>query len=176
MGRPDKAARAAIARRRSDAIDLRLAGVDWLTIARKLAADPTANSDGIAYTQGYGIKRYRKNQPPTDEALIHAARRDVRTALVDRRAELNDDADELRALEADRLDRLFFVAYKAVRDQDLAAIDRTLWIMGRRARLLGLDMPVRTELSGLDGGLVQLGNVTAEELGSLIALTDSDAE
>ncbi|MEV6809705.1 hypothetical protein [Streptomyces sp. NPDC051132] len=128
MGRPDKAARAAIARRRADAIDLRLAGVDWLTIARKLAADPTANSDGIAYPQGYGIERYRKNQdPPTDEALFYAARRDVRTALADRRAELNDDVDELRALEANRLDRLFFVAYKkAVRDQDRAAIDRTL--------------------------------------------------
>ncbi|MGW7610903.1 hypothetical protein ACWGKW_27220 [Streptomyces sp. NPDC054766] len=74
MGRPDKAARAAIARRRSDAIDLRLAGVDWLTIARKLAADPTVNSDGIAYPQGYGVERYSKNQdPPTNEALIHAA-------------------------------------------------------------------------------------------------------
>ncbi|HET6355413.1 hypothetical protein [Streptomyces sp.] len=43
--------------------------MDWLTIARKLAADPTANSDGIAYPQGYGIERYRKNQdPPTNEA------------------------------------------------------------------------------------------------------------
>ncbi|GGR58903.1 MULTISPECIES: hypothetical protein [Streptomyces] len=88
MGRLDKAACAAIARRRSDAIDLRLADVDWLTIARKLAGDPTANSDGIAYPQGYGIDRYRKNQDPlTDEALIRAARRDVRTALADRRAE-----------------------------------------------------------------------------------------
>lgn len=152
-------------------------GVDWLTIARKLAADPAANSDGIAYPQGYGIERYRKNQdPPTDEALIHAACRDVRTALADRRAELNDDVDELRALEADRLDRLFFVAYKkAVRDQDLAAIDRTLRIMERRARLLGLDMPVRAELSGLDGGPVQIENVTADELDALIALTDPDA-
>ncbi|WP_438470957.1 hypothetical protein [Streptomyces asiaticus] len=178
MGRPDKAARAAIARRRSDAIDLRLAGVDWLTIARKLAADPAANSDGIAYPQGYGIERYRKNQdPPSDEALIHAACRDVRTALADRRAELNDDVDELRALEADRLDRLFFVAYKkAVRDQDLAAIDRTLRIMERRARLLGLDMPVRTELSGPDGGAVQIESVTTDELDALIALTDPDSE
>ncbi|MFE9770674.1 hypothetical protein ACFYOV_03110 [Streptomyces sp. NPDC005931] len=178
MGRPDKAARAAIARRRSDAIDLRLAGVDWLTIARKLAADPATNSDGIAYPQGYGIERYRKNQdPPSDEALIHAACRDVRTALADRRAELNDDVDELRALEADRLDRLFFVAYKkAVRDQDLAAIDRTLRIMERRARLLGLDMPVRTELSGPDGGAVQIESVSADELDALIALTDPAAE
>ncbi|MGW2611429.1 hypothetical protein ACWC4A_44920 [Streptomyces mirabilis] len=178
MGRPDKAARAAIARRRSDAIDLRLAGVDWLTIPRKLAADPTVNSDGIAYPQGYGVERYRKSQdPPTNEALIHAACRDVRTALADRRAKLNDGVDELRALEADRLDRLFFVAYKkAVRDQDLAAIDRTLRIMERRARLLGLDMPVRTELSGPDGGPVQVENVTVDELVALIALTDPDGE
>ncbi|MFE7129367.1 hypothetical protein ACFVIM_00710 [Streptomyces sp. NPDC057638] len=177
MGRPDKATRAAIARRRSDAIDLRTAGVDWLTIARKLAADPAVNSDGIAYPQGYGIERYRRSQdPPSDETLIHAACRDVRTALADRRAELNDNVDELRSLEADRLDRLFFVAYKkAVRDQDLHAVDRTLRIMERRARLLGLDMPVRTELTGAGGGAVQIENVTADELDALITLTDPDA-
>ncbi|OYP14804.1 hypothetical protein CFC35_10020 [Streptomyces sp. FBKL.4005] len=35
--------------------------------------------------------------PPADEGLIHAARCDVRTTLADRRAELNDDVDELRA-------------------------------------------------------------------------------
>lgn len=177
MGRPDKAKRAAIARRRSDAIDLRLAGVDWLTIARKLAADPTINSDGVAYPQGYGIERYQKGlEPPADDALIHAACRDVRKALDERRTELNTDVDELRQLEADRLDRLFFVAYKkAVRDQDLQAIDRTLRIMERRARLLGLDMPARTELSGPDGGPVQAENATVDELQALIELTDPDA-
>ncbi|MEY2226870.1 hypothetical protein [Streptomyces sp. BF23-19] len=174
MGRPDKAQRAAIARRRSDAIDLRLAGVDWLTIARKLAADPAVNSDRVAYPQGYGIERYRKGQePPEDQALIHAACRDVRKALDDRRTELNDDVDEMRALEADRLDRLFFVAYKkAVRDQDLAAIDRTLRIMERRARLLGLDMPTKTEVAGPDGGPVHVANTTVDELAALIDLTD----
>lgn len=41
---PDAAARAAIALRRSDAIGVCRAGVDWPTIARKLAADFTANS------------------------------------------------------------------------------------------------------------------------------------
>ncbi|MFB6581667.1 hypothetical protein ACFCYC_30410 [Streptomyces sp. NPDC056402] len=66
VGRPDKAARAAIARRRPDAIDLRLAGVDWLSTARKLAADPAVNADGAAYPQGYGIERYRKGQAPPD--------------------------------------------------------------------------------------------------------------
>lgn len=66
MGRPDKAARAAIAQRRADAIDLHLAGVDWLTVGRKLAADPAVNSDRIAYPQGYGVERYSKGlEPPT---------------------------------------------------------------------------------------------------------------
>ncbi|WP_328925599.1 hypothetical protein OG429_13700 [Streptomyces sp. NBC_00190] len=177
MGRPNKAARAAIARRRSDAIDLRLAGVDWLTIARKLAADPAVNADGAAYPQGYGIERYRKGQePPDDPALIHAACRDVRKALDDRRTELNDDVDQMRALEADRLDRLFLVAYrKVVRDQDLTAIDRALRVMERRARLLGLDMPTRTEVAGPEGGPLQVANTTADELAALIDLTDPAA-
>ncbi|MFG2776006.1 hypothetical protein [Streptomyces sp. NPDC048350] len=48
--------------------------------------------------------------------------------------------------------------------------------MERRARLLGLDMPVRTELSGPDGGPVQVENATVDELEKLIALTDRDAE
>jgi hypothetical protein len=52
MGCPDKAARAAIAQRRADAIDLRLVGVDWLTVGRELAADPSINSHRIAYPQG----------------------------------------------------------------------------------------------------------------------------
>ncbi|MER5639406.1 HNH endonuclease signature motif containing protein [Kitasatospora sp. NPDC002227] len=53
MARPTRAQRAAIAQRRPDAIELQLAGVDWLTIGRKLAADPRINSDRIAYPQGY---------------------------------------------------------------------------------------------------------------------------
>ncbi|MFJ7342350.1 hypothetical protein ACIQU3_18925 [Streptomyces sp. NPDC101110] len=38
MARPTKTQRAAIAKRRADAIDLKLVGVDWLAIGRKLAA------------------------------------------------------------------------------------------------------------------------------------------
>jgi hypothetical protein len=49
VGRPDKATRAAISLRCADAIDMRLAGVDWLSLARKLGADPAINTDRIAY-------------------------------------------------------------------------------------------------------------------------------
>ncbi|GAA3371255.1 hypothetical protein GCM10020367_21180 [Streptomyces sannanensis] len=177
MARPTKAQRAAIAKRRADAIDLRLAGVDWLTIARKLAADPSINSDRAAYPQGYGCERYAKGQePPTDDALIRAACKDVREALSERRAVLNEEVEELRSVEAERLDRLWFVAYKqAVRDGNLAAIDRALRIMERRAKLLGLDQPARTEVTGAEGGPLQIETADLAELEALIAITENAA-
>ncbi|WP_449352903.1 hypothetical protein [Streptomyces shaanxiensis] len=49
MAHLTKAPCAGIAKRRADAIDLKLAGVDWLTISRKPAADPAINSDRVAY-------------------------------------------------------------------------------------------------------------------------------
>lgn len=49
MGRHNCAVQAAIAQRRTEAVSLRVAGVGWPTIARKLAADPAINSDGRAY-------------------------------------------------------------------------------------------------------------------------------
>ena len=90
MGRPDKAKRAAIVQRRADAIELRLAGVDWLTIARKLAADPAVNCDRIAYPQGYGCERYaRSQQPPADDQLINYVCRDVRQTILHPRMSLS---------------------------------------------------------------------------------------
>ncbi|MYQ96942.1 hypothetical protein GTY20_39920 [Streptomyces sp. SID4946] len=148
MGRPDKAARGAIAQRRTDAIDLRVAGVDWLTVGRKLAADSRINSDRVAYPQGYGIDRNNRGpEPPGDDQLINAACKDVRQALKERTTEQDEKADELRAVENLRLDHLFFVAYgQAVKDGDLPAIDRALRIMEHRARMNGLDRPNKTEI------------------------------
>ncbi|MEU2590812.1 hypothetical protein ABZ649_04500 [Streptomyces albidoflavus] len=177
MARPTKAVRAAIAKRRADAIDLRLAGVDWLTIGRKLAADPLANSDGLAYPQGYGVELYAKGkEPPNEAALIRSACKDVREALKDRVTELDEHVDELRAVEAQRLDRLFFVAYrKAVRDGDLPAIDRALRVMERRARLLGLDRPEKREITGPEGNPVQIEHTDLADLEALIAVTEEAA-
>jgi hypothetical protein len=114
---------------------MRLAGVDWLALARKLAADdPAINSDRIAYPQGYGIERYRKGQePPGETQLIQAACKDVREALKERRVDLDHKAEDLREVEDARLDRLFLVSYRqAVKDGNLSAIDRALRIMERR--------------------------------------------
>ncbi|MGW7579783.1 hypothetical protein ACWGKU_20355 [Kitasatospora sp. NPDC054768] len=178
MPRPNRAQRAAIAQRRADAVELRLAGADPLTVGRKLAADPALNSDRIAYPFGYGHELYSKGRPgPDDETLVRSANRDVTEALGHRLAAAQADVEALRVLEDARLDRLFLVAYRrAVRDGELQAIDRALRIMDRRARLLGLDQPARTEISGHDGGPIEVvADATSDELAALIALTDPAA-
>ncbi|MEU5420365.1 hypothetical protein [Streptomyces sp. NPDC020667] len=166
MGRPNRAVQAAITQRRTDAVDLRVAGVGWPAIGRKLAADPSINSDGHAYPQGYGIDRYRQGlAPPSDKRLIELACRDVSKALKGRAAELSRSTDELRQLMMERLECLFFPMYKlAVRSGDYWATDRAVRIIERECRLLGLDQPVRTELSGPGGTPV---NVEAGGLGEL---------
>ncbi|MCX4749158.1 hypothetical protein OG455_27235 [Kitasatospora sp. NBC_01287] len=173
MPRPTKAQRAAIARRRADAVELRLAGADPLAVGRKLAADPTVNTDRVAYPCGYGHELYSRGRPsPDDETLVRSVNRDVAQALEYRITASQDDIEELRALHEARLDRLFMVAYrKAVRDGELPAIDRALRIMERQDRLRGISLPPRVEITGQDGGPIEV-DTTADELAALIAITD----
>ena len=56
-----------------------------------------------------------------------------------------EQAQELRALEALRLDQMQAALWQQATDGDVRAIDRILRIMERRARLLGLDEPERRE-------------------------------
>jgi len=74
------------------------------------------------------------------------------------------DVERMRRLELERLDRLLLgIWFSAVRG-DAQAIDRALKILERRARLLGLDAPVRQELSGPGGGPIQHEHLTESEL------------
>lgn len=172
MGRPNRATRAAITQRRADAIDLKIAGVDWLTIGRKLAADPSINSDGVAYPQGYGIDKYKRGlEPPTDKRLIELACKDVSKALAERASALDESANELRRLMLARLEKLFFPMYRAaVRSGDYQATDRAVRIIERESHLLGLNRPARTEVSGPDGLPVQVQSTSMDELERLIGL------
>jgi hypothetical protein len=61
--------------------------------------------------------------------------------------------DEFRRLEGQRLDLLLEKAMEKALSEEkgaLFAIDRVLAIMDRRAKLMGLDAPVRTEVITLD--------------------------
>jgi hypothetical protein len=67
------------------------------------------------------------------------------------KATLQEPAESLRTLELDRLDRAQRQIWPAVLQGNLGAVDRLLKIMERRAKLKGLDAPVKSELTGKDG-------------------------
>jgi hypothetical protein len=65
---------------------------------------------------------------------------------------------EYRALEGERLDNLLAIAtHQALTKKSLFAIDRCLAIMDRRARLLGLDAPIRQQVETItyDGSTIE---------------------
>lgn len=69
----------------------------------------------------------------------------VQRALAKLRASIAESATEVIELESQRLDEMFSVAYAQAKVGNFGAIDRCLSIMGRRAKLLGLDAPDRTD-------------------------------
>lgn len=114
------------------------------------------------------------------------ARRAVQRALV---AVVQEAGDELRALEVERMNRLLDTAWQIMErphyahsagrlilmedDQgkahpvvddapSLMAMDRILKIMERRAKLLGLDAPVRHEVLTIDAIDQELARLDAE--------------
>ncbi|KAB7850133.1 hypothetical protein [Streptomyces mobaraensis] len=116
-----KAQQAATAERRTKAIAMRLAGVDFETIAERL---------------GYASRG--------------AATKDLIRALEIRHAEQGAQAEVLRSVEAQRLDRLQAAAWALALQGDLKAIETVVRIIDRRCRLLGLDAPARMEVLSID--------------------------
>ena len=59
---------------------------------------------------------------------------------------IQQPADELRPLEAERLDRLLLAVWPDACNGDDRAINRALQIMGQRAKLLGLNAPTKVDV------------------------------
>jgi hypothetical protein len=114
------------------ALQLRLAGLNFVTIAEQL---------------GYA-----------DRAAAYKA---VTAALGRVVAEQRAETELLRQLEVARLDALHVAVWPAALAGDLPAVDRALRITEQRARLLGLNAPVRVEtrsaaVADLDAALREL--------------------
>jgi hypothetical protein len=78
-----------------------------------------------------------------------SAHRMVEAAMAGARAQIEASVDELRADELSRLDGMLAKLWpKVTDDPDVAVIDRIIKIGERRAKLLGLDAPVRTSIQG----------------------------
>jgi hypothetical protein len=117
-----------------------------------------------------------------------AARKDLHRAL---EAHRNAEAAEVgiyRQQENERLDALLEAAWPRAtqpspvfdkegnvisEELDMRAVDTVLRLMDRRAKLNGLDMPVKAELSGPDGGAIPFSSGEASELLALIGITDA---
>jgi hypothetical protein len=86
---------------------------------------------------------------------------------------LQESADRLVTLESDRLDRLLHGVWDKAIAGDLAAVDRVLKIMERRAKLLGLDRTaeVSAEIVAMQV-LVQARQLQAFETAMLAILAD----
>jgi hypothetical protein len=78
----------------------------------------------------------------------------VKRALKDT---LQEPADEMRRLEAQRLDAMQSALWPAAISGKWLAVDRCLGIMERRARMLGLDMPAN---AGNGATLVNINLIT----------------
>lgn len=92
-------------------------------------------------------------------------------------ATIQEPADELRRLEAERLDALDRVLWPLALDGNLGAVARCLAIMARRAKLFGLDAPPRHAIEvltteALEAAMGRLERENAE----LEAITEAGRE
>lgn len=143
-----RAQQAATAKRRTQLIALKLAGMDFDAIANQLNYADTG-----------------------------AARKDFWRAFKLNKLEEQQAVETLREVEGARLDRLQAAAWPKAIKGDLKAIETVRRLIAERIRLFGIAEPVRTELSGPGGGPVRIGPTTAAELQALIgAAGDPDGE
>ncbi|WP_032761088.1 hypothetical protein [Streptomyces alboviridis] len=149
-------------------------------------------TDEVAVRRTALLKLRREGVRYDDERILAlgynsaaTARSDLKRALEAHRDEERAEVSVYRQQENERLDALLEAAWpaattpKAIRNKegdvvgeeiDMRAVDTVLRLMDRRAKLNGLDMPVKTEVTGANGGPLQMGPAVTAELEALMGL------
>ena len=139
----------------------------------------------------YDDPRITGTESPTclGYSSVQGASKDLIRALEEARDNEKAEASVYRQQENERLDSLLEAVWpKATtpspifdkdreivgEEIDLKAVDTVLKLMDRRARLNGLDMPVKSEVSGPDGGAIPLGSSLAELTSLMTAAGDPE--
>lgn len=141
-----------IRERRARAYQLRVGGFSNLDIGRYLHADPEVctnkdTPDGLA--GGYGWQNYRDGKPPLDgEALRISVSRDLTRGLESAAKWEALNREEYVQLEVASLNAAQAAIWPKVLRGDTIAVERYVKLSERRAKLLGLDAPTQTEVSG----------------------------
>ena len=92
-----------------------------------------------------------------------AAFKAVNSALQALREEITEQAKLLQAQEAERLDQLQRGIWSEAISGNLAAIQTVLKIMERRAKLLGLDQPIKVAQTHPDGSAREPDSMSRQE-------------
>jgi hypothetical protein len=113
----------------------------------------------------------------------NAARRDLTRALEAHRDEEAAEIGIYRQQENERLDELLEAAWPRAtqpspvfdkegnligEELDMRAVDTVLRLMDRRAKLNGLDMPAKAEITGANGGPLQMSQASDAELEAIM--------
>ena len=89
--------------------------------------------------------RSERNPRGIGKSRVHA----IITEYLDKT--VRETTEQVRQLELDRLDELQAAWYEKAKAGDPVAVDKVAMLLSHRARLLGLNAPVRVERSGKDG-------------------------
>ena len=98
-----------------------------------------------------------------------SASKDFIRALEQRRDEQAAEVSVYRQEMNERLEALLEAAWDNATMGDPKAIETVLKVLDRQAKLNGLDAPVKSELSGPDGGPLALTSASPEDLAALIS-------
>lgn len=120
----------------------------------------TADNEARALTMRLAGETYRQIGEQLGVTTA-AAYKMVRRVLDRTRKAADESAAELRQLEQERLDALLLALWKPATQGNQGAVDRVLRIMERRAKLLGLDAPTKTDVTS--GGQALTFHVVYEE-------------
>jgi hypothetical protein len=121
--------------------------------------------------QGWSLRQIGESLSPaiSAQAVFACIKRTVASMAT-------EATEQARRLEEMRCDELTTAVYEKALGGDLPAVDRTLQIMARRARLLGLDMqPPRVGADLRELPLVKIEIVNDEELRRRVALVAPQA-
>lgn len=143
-----KAQQADTAKRRAQLIALKLAGMDFETIA-----------DRLGYSEA------------------GSARKDFWRAVKANRLEEKEAVENLREVQGQRIERLLAAVWPTALKGDLKAVETSRRLIAEYIRLYGVAEPVRTEVSGPGGAPVPIASASIAQLRELINMVgDPDDE
>jgi hypothetical protein len=98
----------------------------------------------------------------------------VQARFAELREQTAETATDVRDQQLHRLDAMLYALRGKVKRGDPRAIDSALRIEDRRAKLLGLDAPSRAEVSGPDGGAIEIEDARGQLADALARLAPQD--